>query len=325
MTAAELELNGRSVLVTGGAGFIGSNLALSIQSRYPDCRVVVLDRFDLGHFRNLRGFQGEVLAGDVSRPEDLKQLAGYRFDAVFHQAAISDTTVDDQERMLRVNTNSIQWIVEMAQSMSAAVVYASSAGTYGNSPPPNRVGQGEEPENVYGFSKLMMDQWARRAMRTASIPIAGLRYFNVYGPRESFKGTTASMILQLGLQLLAGRRPRLFKWGEQSRDFVYVDDVVEANLGALAAGTSGIFNVGSGTSRSFNDVLAILARQFGVDIEPEYIDNPWPFYQDHTLADIEATRTSLGYRPGFTLEEGIAAYVPEIRRLAGKDAVVGVA
>jgi len=309
-----LDLNGKTVLVTGGAGFIGSNLALAIERHYPRCRVIVADSFASGHFQNLRGFAGECLAADVSSVQDLHQLSELPFDFLFHQAAISDTTVADQQQMLRVNTNAFRRLLEIAAERSAPVVYASSAGVYGNSPAPNRVGAGEQPENVYGFSKLMMDHTVGEFLRERpDAHVVGLRYFNVYGPREAYKGRMASMIYQLSGKLVAGERPKLFSRGEQRRDFVYVDDVVQANLKALSASRSGVYNVGSGRSRTFNDVLKILSQTLGVNADVEYIDNPWPFFQTHTEADIAPTTDHLDYWPQFSLEAGIARYVQEFR------------
>jgi ADP-L-glycero-D-manno-heptose 6-epimerase len=321
VSPAQTDLNGKTVLITGGAGFIGSNLALHIEQHFHKCRVIVADAFALGHFQNLRGFRGECLAADITSEQDLKQLAGLRFDVLFHQAAISDTTVADQGQMLRVNANAFRRLLEIAASLSATVVYASSAGVYGNSPAPNRIGDGEVPENVYGFSKLMMDHAASEFLRARPQQrIVGLRYFNVFGPGESFKGRMASMILQLGKQLLAGERPKLFKHGEQRRDFVYIEDVVQANLRALKARQSGVYNVGSGRARSFNEVLEILGNVLRVRSTAEFIDNPWTFFQTHTEADIAATQAQLDYQPRFSLEAGIERYAPEIRRLAAREA-----
>jgi ADP-L-glycero-D-manno-heptose 6-epimerase len=230
----------------------------------------------------------------------------------------------DQKLMVATNTNAFKDLLDIAVSMGANMVYASSAGTYGNSAAPNSVGSGEEPENVYGFSKLMMDNLAYRYMKEQPhISIVGLRYFNVYGPREVYKGKTASMMLQLGLQMLSGKLPKLFKWGEQKRDFVYIEDVVQANILACEPKKSGVYNVGSGEARQFNEVFGNLTDVLEIDVSPEYIDNPWKFYQNHTEADIASTKEGLGYEPRFSLEEGIKAYAPEIkaiyeRELAGQ-------
>lgn len=317
MTYINEDLNGKTILITGGAGFIGSNLAFHIQNNYPEAKVVVFDAFVLGHFKNLRGFKGEVLSGDISKKEDLERLKRFKFDYIFHQGAISDTTVQDQKLVVNVNTNTLTDLLDMALEMGTkSFVYASSAGTYGNSAAPNRVGEGEEPENVYGFSKLMMDNLAYRYMKEQDkMNIVGLRYFNVYGPREVYKGKTASMMLQLGLQILAGKRPKLFKWGEQKRDFVFIEDVVQANMKALAPKKSGVYNVGAGEARQFNEVFGNLTENFKIDIEPEFIDNPWEFYQNHTEADIDATKENLNYSPNYNLEKGIAEYCPEIKKI----------
>jgi len=320
MKYIDIDLNGKSVLITGGAGFIGSNVAFHIQENYPDAHIVIFDAFVLGHFKNLQGFKGEVIAGDITDPVAMKRLKAHKFDYIFHQAAISDTTVMDQKKMVEANTNAFGDILDIAVEMSADVVYASSAGTYGNSAAPNSIGIGEEPENVYGFSKLMMDNLAARYIRYhPNLKIVGLRYFNVYGGREFYKGTTASMILQLGLKLLKGDAPKLFKWGEQKRDFVYIEDVVQANLKALESKKSGVYNVGGGVARQFNELFGALTTTLGIERAVEYIDNPYKFYQNHTEADISLSREHLGYEPRFTLEEGIKAYADEIRAIAKRE------
>lgn len=324
------DLRGKRILITGGAGFIGSNLAHYFTQNHPEALVTVFDSFrseacfpsgnptSLGHFKNLIGFQGEVISGDINNPADLQNLKHREFDVIFHQAAISDTTVEDQGLMVKTNTNAFKDLLDIAQKSGASMVYASSAGTYGNSPAPNRVGEGEVPENVYGFSKLMMDQIAiRYHEENPNMRIVGLRYFNVYGPREYFKGTTASMILQLGLQALRNGKVRLFKYGEQKRDFVYVEDVVQANVKAMATDHSGVYNVGCGQARSFNDIAEILQQEL-CPFEVEYFDNPYRFYQNHTEADIVMSKEYLEYMPQFSLEKGVAAYVDEIRTIFRK-------
>ncbi len=320
MKYIDIDLNDKSILITGGAGFIGSSVAFHIQENYPKAHIVIFDAFVLGHFKNLQGFKGEVIAGDITDPVAMKRLKALKFDYIFHQAAISDTTVMDQKKMVEANTNAFGDILDLAVEMGADVVYASSAGTYGNSAAPNCIGNGEEPENVYGFSKLMMDNLAARYIKYhPNLKIVGLRYFNVYGPREFYKGTTASMILQLGLKLLRGDAPKLFKWGEQKRDFVYIEDVVQANIKALEATKSGVYNVGGGVARQYNELFGALTTSIGVERQIEYIDNPFKFFQNHTEADISQTREYLGYEPRFTLEEGIKAYADEIKAIAKRE------
>ncbi len=303
------------ILITGGAGFIGSNLALTLQEKLPSARIYVLDNFSSGHFRNLRGFGGEVITGDVRDRELWSFLRSrFAFDVIFHEAALTDTTVEDQKLMMETNADSLRYLLEAALDWNAKVIYASSAGVYGNTPPPMREDRGLEPENIYGFSKLMMDRIAQDYMeRFPELRIVGLRYFNVYGPRESYKGRSASMIYQLALKILHGQKPKLFKWGEQKRDFVYVKDVVKANLLALERDVSGVFNIGTGRARSFNEIMEILNRELGTDYEPDYFDCPYDFYQEHTEADISRARDQLGYEPTYSLEEGIREYLSYLR------------
>ncbi len=323
-----MNFNNKTILITGGAGFIGSNLAFYFQNNFPDAKVVVFDIFrtgetfsngnlkSFGHFQNLLGFKGEIISGDITKKEDLNRLRDYKFDYIFHQAAISDTTVSDQKIMIDTNLNAFRDLLDMACDMKAVMVYASSGATYGNAPAPQIVGK-EAPANIYGFSKLMMDNLTYERIKRADIPIVGLRYFNVYGPREYFKNKTASMILQFGHQILSGNRPRLFEGSNKIlRDFIYIDDVIEANIKASNPKRSGVYNVGTGKARSFQDIVDILQNQLGTNLECEYIPNPFVGqYQFFTEADINSTKEYLGYEPKVTLEEGIKRYLPEIKRL----------
>ena len=316
-------LEGRTILITGGAGFIGSNLAHYLQ-RHHNARVIVFDKFrdsnrslSLGHFRNLIGFNGEVIAGDITNKRDLEILQSLPFDCVFHEAAVSDTTCLDQELMMRTNVNAFLELLRIASEKKAHVVYASSAGVYGNTPAPNCVGEGEIPENVYGFSKLSMDRIAMQfAAQNPQMKIVGLRYFNVYGNREVHKGKTASMILQMTIQALAHHKVRLFTDGDQKRDFVYIEDVIQANMKALLAKRSGVYNVGSGIARSYNEIARALKEILKLHFKIKYIDNPYAFFQEHTCADIASTKIDLDYVPHFSLEDGILAYKDLLLRTA---------
>jgi len=328
-----MDFKNKTILITGGAGFVGSNLAFWFQENHPDAKVVVFDIFrtgetfangnlrSFGHYGNLKGFRGEIIAGDITKKDDLEQLEDFRFDVIFHQAAISDTTVTDQKMMMDTNLNAFRDLLKISRKMGAAMVYASSGATYGNAPAPQTVGR-ENPSNIYGFSKLAMDNLAYEWMKKTDLPIVGLRYFNVYGPREFFKNTTASMVLQFGHQILNGEKPRLFEGSDRIfRDFIYIDDIIQANVKACEPKRSGIYNVGTGEARSFQDIVDILQNQLGTDLPCEYIPNPFSGqYQFFTQADIGPTREFLGYEPEVGLEDGIRRYLPEIRRTYREEA-----
>ncbi len=297
-------------LVTGGAGFIGSNLVLALQERHPEARLTVIDDFHSGDFKNLRGYRGDFIAVDLAALDWAAQFGEEKFDGIFHLASITDTTVHDQFPQVHDNVESFRRLLRFARPNRTRIVYASSAATYGAASGVNLETHEAAPANVYAFSKVIMDNLARRAV--ADDPewkIVGLRYFNVYGPREAHKGMPASMILHLSQQMKEGKRPRIFKHGEQKRDFVYVKDIVQGTLRALEAKESGIYNLGSGQARSFNELIAILNQSLGMNYEPEYFDNPHAHYQPHTEADLTRVREALGYEPKFPLEAGVADYM----------------
>ena len=297
----------KKYLVTGGAGFIGSNIAKTLEAQGHE--VTVLDDFSKnGHFKNLIGFKGDVITAELFEymPTDIY------FDAIFHEVAITDTTVMDQKAMMEQNVEAFKNLLAFAADNEIKkVIYASSAATYGNGPVPNVETQPTHPENVYGFSKAIMDNVARQfADDNNDMKIIGLRYFNVYGPGEYFKGKMASMVYQLYNQMKAGKRPRVFKHGEQMRDFVYVKDIVKINLCALNNGKeTGVYNAATGIPRDYNDIIKCLNKELGTNLEPEYIDNPYPFFQLKTQADITKSKEKLGYEPDYSLEAGIADYV----------------
>ena len=325
----DIDFNQKTILITGGAGFIGSNLAFYFQKNFPQATVVVFDSFrngetlsngnlkSFGHFKNLIGFNGVVVSGDINDAEALHALEkNYTFDYIFHQAAISDTTVAEQDLMIRTNVNAYEALLNIAIKHGANMVYASSGATYGDS---DRFEVGyESPNNVYGFSKVMMDNITYTYLQKGvAINIVGLKYFNVYGQREFFKNSTASMVVQFGHQILAGKTPKLFEGSDKIlRDFIYIEDVIQANIKACNPKKSGVYNVGTGKARSFEDMVNILQKELGIDKGKEYMPNPFVGqYQFFTQANIETTKEALGYMPNFEMEEGIKAYIPEIKRL----------
>jgi len=313
------------ILITGGAGFIGSQIAKEISNRFPEYEITIFDKFNnrtkrengnfkyFGDYKNINELDVKIINGDLSNHNDIQKLLEFDFDVIFHQGAISDTTVLDQEEVLKTNTISFRHFIEYCRNNNKRLIYASSAGTYGNSISPNVIGSGEIPENIYGFSKLQMDKISRKYLdQEDNLSIVGLRYFNVYGPGELYKRKTSSMILQLAKQAIEHKKVRLFKFGEQSRDFVYIKDVVNANILAMNA-KSGIYNIGSGVSRSFNDIVNILEKYLNYKIAIEYIDNPFDFYQNNTCADLSLSKSFLNYYPKYDLEKGIYDYLEIIK------------
>ena len=307
MSSTDSPLN---LIVTGGAGFIGSNLTLALQEKFPGACLTVIDDFRSGDFKNLAGYGGDFIAQDLAALNWLEKFGEEKFDAIFHLASITDTTNHDQFEQVHDNVESFRRILNFARPTRTRIIYASSASTYGAVTEASVESNRAAPANVYSFSKVIMDNVAmREANESADWIIIGLRYFNVYGPREAHKDIPASMVYHLAGQMKAGQRPRIFKHGEQKRDFVYVKDVVEGSILALEGSQSGIYNLGSGQARSFNELVDILNKCLGTKFQADYIDNPHVHYQNFTEADLNKARSELGYAPQFSLEAGVEDYV----------------
>jgi ADP-L-glycero-D-manno-heptose 6-epimerase len=296
-------------LITGGAGFIGSNLAMELQSRGYE--VTILDNFSKqGSYNNLLEFQGDVIVADVTDPS--WNLKVKDIDMIFHLASVTDTTITDDHEMLRQNIDGFRNVLEFALARRIKVVFSSSAGVYGNSKKiPYKETTLPMPLNVYAYSKQCMERIAATYVKKHSLPIVALRYFNVYGPKELFKGKSSSMIFQLYNQIKSGKRPHIFKFGEQERDQVYVEDVVAATILASQkdVGKFDVFNIGSGQSVSFNTIIEHIQKELGTDLKTEYLDNPYNFYQNHTLSDISKAKSILGYKPKYDAKSGIKKYI----------------
>lgn len=302
------------ILVTGGTGFIGSNLVKTL--------------VDDGHEVTVIGHRAEQKLPKVKRFiecsfEGINWTQVCNKDVCFHLAAINDTTIPfsttNQSEMWRANVHGpIKLFMELAKSGCKQFVYASSTAVYGNSEPPYV----EEvtpvaPLNLYAESKAAFDNFAMKFAEDYNVNVVGLRYCNVYGPGEEHKGPRSSMIYQLLKQISSGKAPKLFKEGTQKRDWVFVQDVVEANLCAAFYKGRDIFNIGSGTATSFNDVVKAICDELNVDVEIEYIDNPYADqYQEFTLCDISKARRKLSWIPCFSLEKGIKEFGIKMPRLS---------
>lgn len=306
-------------IVTGGAGFIGSNLVKALNGRGIRDIMVVDDLKDGTKFRNLADCD---IVDYVDRLDFIERVrAGQDFgqvEAVIHEGACSSTTEWDGEFVMKNNFEYSKSLLHWCQAAGASYIYASSASVYGMGPVFSEAREHERPLNMYAFSKFQFDQYLRRYQGALTSQVAGLRYFNVYGPREQHKGSMASVAYHFHHQILRGENVRLFEGtdgyanGEQLRDFVHVEDTVRVKLWLLDnPQVSGIFNVGTGRAQSFNDVARAVVRHHGRG-EIEYIPFPEHLkgrYQSYTQADISRLRQA-GYAAGFMpVEEGVPRYL----------------
>ncbi len=316
------------IIVTGGAGFIGSNIVQALNARGRTDIIVVDNLTDGTKFANIADAQ---LADYMDKAEFLQRLEagddfGGNIEAVLHQGACSTTTEWDGRYMMDNNFRYSKVLLHWCLERRIPFIYASSAATYGGGTVFNEDPQYERPLNVYGYSKVLFDQYVRRILPSAESQIAGFRYFNVYGPREQHKGSMASVAFHLNKQLLAEGKVKLFEGcdgygdGEQRRDFVYVGNVVDVNLWFLDnSRVSGIFNVGTGRSQSFNDVAKGVLKAHG---RGELIYVPFPDklkgrYQSFTEADLTRLRAA-GYDGEFlTVEQGVERYMEWLKENPG--------
>ncbi|MGH7814250.1 MAG: ADP-glyceromanno-heptose 6-epimerase [Candidatus Binataceae bacterium] len=302
------------IVVTGGFGFIGMNLVAALNARGA-VDILIVDRA-AARARDLSGLR----FADSIAPEDFlaaieRGAPPGKIEAIYHQGACADTACADERCMAFNNVEFPDALLNYAIARKVPFVYASSAAVYGGAREFTAAPENERPLNLYGRSKLEFDNRVRSIIPNATSTIAGLRYFNVYGPREAHKGRMASMVYQLYRQLKETGRARLFAGsggyadGEQRRDFVFVDDVVRVNLefGGGPART-GIFNVGAGEARTFNEAARALIARLGAGAI-EYVPFPESLagrYQNFTRADLPPLRAA-GIDLRFaSLEEGIA-------------------
>lgn len=329
----------RYFVVTGAAGFIGSNLVKRMNERGAD-NILAVDNLTRGDkYRNLVDCE---LADYCDKTEFMEHLQAGSLDgaieAVLHQGACSDTMEHNGHYMMANNYRYSLRLLDYCLEQELPYIYASSAAVYGGGPAFKESRDCEAPLNVYGYSKFLFDQIVRRRLPDAASPVVGLRYFNVYGPREQHKGRMASVAFHLFHQFRSEGRVKLFEGcagyadGEQRRDFVFVADVVDVNLFFLEhPDASGVFNVGTGRAQTFNDVAvaAINACRAAEGTDPlglsemrergliQYIPFPPELrgkYQSYTQADVAALRRA-GYRAPFAdVANGVSRYVTALRQ-----------
>ncbi|NLZ18103.1 MAG: NAD-dependent epimerase/dehydratase family protein [Desulfobulbaceae bacterium] len=289
-------------LVTGGTGFVGSNIALALQEQ--------------GHEVLITGNESEQPVPQFIGKCLYPGFLGIDFDAIgkidvlFHQAAINGTRVSDEKEIMRANYYASKRLFEyVLENGCKKIIYATSTAVYGNNPAPYKENDRLNPQTPYAESKVLLEEYATAlANSNQDVTLVGLRYCNIYGPRENHKGTRATMIYQFAQQMLKGN-PKLFKYGEQKRDYIYVKDVVQANLLAAASDSSCIVNCGSGKATSFNKLVSMLNALLGIARTPEFIDNPFvESYQDYTECDMTMARERIRFVPAYSIEEGLMDY-----------------
>lgn len=317
------------LVITGGAGFVGSNLALALNRAGHDDLVIVDDMTKSSKVDNFLGIR---LVDYVDKDNFRVAICAHEpwtneIQAVFHQGACTSTTEPDGRYVLRNNYDYSKDVLAFCQMRGIPLIYASSAAVYGSAKSFREDVDCGRSLNAYALSKALFDIHVRRVLaRGPMAQIVGLRYFNVYGPREAHKGSMASLVMQLDDQLEADGRACLFgasgsfAAGEQRRDFVYVNDVLDVIVWFFAhPHQSGIFNCGSGQSRTFNELAEQVIRFRGGG-KIEYISFPELLvgrYQNSTEADLSLLRGA-GYTGGFTaIEQGIPEYL-EWRRETGE-------
>ncbi|MBP2836327.1 ADP-glyceromanno-heptose 6-epimerase [Dickeya parazeae] len=309
------------IIVTGGAGFIGSNIVkalndnghrdiLVVDNLKDGTKFVNLVDLDIADYMDKEDFIASIVAGD-----DLGDI-----DAIFHEGACSSTTEWDGKYMMDNNYQYSKEVLHYCLERGIPFLYASSAATYGGRTD-NFVEdrQYEQPLNVYGYSKFLFDQYVRDILPQADSQICGFRYFNVYGPRESHKGSMASVAFHLNNQINQGENPKLFAGSENfKRDFIYVGDVAAVNLWFWQHNVSGIFNCGTGHAESFQAVADAVLAWHNKD-QVEYIPFPEKLkgrYQAYTQADLTNLRAAGYDKPFKTVAEGVADYMAWLNRKA---------
>ncbi|MBL4845238.1 MAG: ADP-glyceromanno-heptose 6-epimerase [Planctomycetes bacterium] len=316
-------------MVTGGAGFVGSHIVSALNARGTSDILVVDDLTRGEKFKNLATCQ---IADYLDKRDLFDALDSLEtpLTAILHQGACTDTLESDGRYLMENNFTFSKRLLAYAQREQIPFIYASSASIYGKEGRFLPEAPNERPVNAYGYSKLAFDQYVRARIDRLQGTVVGLRYFNVFGPREALKGRMASMVYQVFRQVREGGVARLFEGtdgfedGEQRRDFVFVNDVVEANL-FFAEGPArrGIYNLGSGVSHSFNDLARLVIARLGAG-SIEYIPFPAglePCYQSLTEADLTSLREA-GFAREMTslavgIEDCLQAWAPEISATEG--------
>lgn len=296
-----------NILITGATGFIGSNLLkhLSLNSDNKITAIVSSSEQSIPEIHKCIKMHMDGIDWNHVKNQNI----------VFHQAANNDTLDNDEDEMYKANVSAPIKLFETAMAGGCKrFVYASSTAIYGNSPAPYIEDTTTiNPLNAYAKSKFEFEKYAKSIEHKATV--VGLRYCNVYGPGEYHKGKRSSMIYQLIEKIRQGISLEIFSAGDQKRDWVYVKDVVKANILAASSKESGICNIGSGKAVSFNELIDIIKHVLQKQVETKYIQCPFESsYQSHTECDVKKAKLMLGWEPEYDVKKGVEEFVKEIEK-----------
>jgi UDP-glucose 4-epimerase len=298
-----LKLSTKKFLLTGGAGFIGSAIAKRLHDE--NSRIVILDDFSTGRFENVK-FHCQVVKGNVADVSSFHEI--HDVDYVLHFGAPSSVILFNRnpEKCITDTIIGTRNIFEFSKNTGVKkVVFPSSSSVYGNTPLPQSETTSTIPTNLYGIARLACENIAK--LYSDDVPNVGLRIFAGYGPGESHKKEIASVITIFLESMAADLKPVIFGDGSQSRDFVYIDNIVDAVLNSIENKFTGLVNVGSGESYTFNETIDLLNCLLGKKVSPQYVEKP-NLYFEHTLADITKMKNVLGLSP-ISLEDGLKRYL----------------
>jgi len=300
------EVENMKILLTGGLGFIGSNIAERLVREGHE--VTILDNLHTGSEKNISAIRErvKVVKGDAGEVAKMSE----RFDAIIHEGVYSSSPMY-RDNPLLVSKALEQWlsILEYARKNNSSIVYASTSSMYNGNKPPHREDLPVFVTDLYTEARYEMERLAKLYSDIHGVKSVGLRYFSVYGPHEEAKGKYANLITQFLWEMKAGKQPMILGDGSQTRDFTYVEDVVEANLLALKYGKTDVFNVGTGRNVTLNDMVSILNSKLKTSIAPRYQPNTIRNYVQQTLADTSKASSLLGFKAKISLEDGIGRLI----------------
>ena len=290
------------MLVTGGAGFIGSHIVEELLSKGHS--VTVLDNFHTGNEKNLSGMDVKLVRGNAG---EIATIAGLSPACIFHEGIYSSTPMYKEDPLLtsRAIADFIS-LLEYSRKKDCPVVFASTSSMYNGIKPPHREDAVPLVTDFYTEARIGMERIGELYHKLYGLKVIGLRYFSVYGPRERYKGKYANLISQFLWAMMKGEKPTVYGDGNQTRDFTYISDVVRANMLAMESKTRfGMFNTGTGRNYTINSMISLLNKKLATSIQTDYVQNPIKNYVHETLADISKAERELGFRSSISLEHGV--------------------